>query len=684
MRHLTISRFGATSLLALLSFGLGWPLSAQLSTASYWQWRTPSAPAITPGGGAIVYSLSWNDPKSDATYSNLWLVSIHGENRPLTTGDYSDTSPKVSPDGTRVAYLSNRSGSRQIHVRWLDGRNEAQITRVEQAPSAFAWLPDSSAIAFLSRVPGEPAFRVNLPKPPAGAKWATGASVVTNLRWRADRVPGQGIVAGGETHLFVVASDGGAPRQITPAGYSFSGEPSFTPDGRQVVLVGRKEPEADRKLYADDLYLVNLDGGVRLLAALSGNEANPVVSPAGDLVAFTGFEDKGKANHTNHLYTIPLQGTSTPKLLSKELDRNVISPVWRADSKALFAVVENEGQSHLYQFALDGGGKPLTAGNGRFATAYGSTEGFTVSRDGRFAITHSTPDQPKEIVTLTAANPAKVTRLTFTNDGVLSGKKLGAVEEIRYASFDKRSVQGWVIKPPDFDPAKKYPLILDIHGGPHAMYGVEFNWQMQTYASRGYVVLYTNPRGSTGYGEEFGDVIHARYPGDDYQDLMAGVDTLLAKGYVDAERLYVTGGSGGGILTAWIVTQTGRFAAAVSQYPVINWITQAGSSDIPLVMHRWMKATPWENPQQYLSRSPLFQVSKVTTPTMLLTGEEDWRTPIAQTEEFYVALKTRGIETAMVRFPNEPHGIRGAYPSHWIAKVEYILGWFEQHPKRKP
>ena len=671
--------------LSLLTTILPGLLAAQLTTSSYWQWRTPSSPAITPGGGAVVYSLAWNDAQNDASYANLWMVTIHGENRPLTSGNFSDTAPQVSPDGDRVAWMSNRSGTRQIHVRWLDGRNEAQVTRADPSPSAdFAWSPDGKWIAYTARVPAEPGFRIaNAPKPPKGAKWANGPSVITRLRWRADRTPGQGIVPDGEMHLFVIPAEGGAPRQLTRARLTVSGAPSWTPDGRALVVAASAEPQADRDLYSADIYAIPIEGEPRKLTALSGTEASPVVSPDGAQVAFLGFEDKGNANHTTHLYTVPLTGGAPPKRLGAALDRNIANPLWRADSRAVFGLAESEGAAHVHQFDLDGGTRALTSGAGvRFASAYAASESFTMSRDGRFAITRSSSAEPKDIVTFTSAAPDKVTRLTHSNDALLmTTAPQGAVEEVRYPSFDGKPIQGWIIKPPRFDAARKYPLILDIHGGPHAMYGVEFNWQMQVYAARGFVVLYTNPRGSTGYGEEFGNVIHARYPGDDYKDLMAGVDAVIAKGFVDPQKLFVTGGSGGGILTAWTVTQTDRFAAAVSQYPVINWFTQAGASDIPLVMHRWMKATPWQNPQQYISRSPLFFADKVKTPTMLLTGEEDWRTPIAQTEEFYVALKSRGVDTVMVRFPQEPHGIRGAYPSHWVTKVEYILGWFEQHMK---
>lgn len=663
-----------------LLFLLPLALQAQLTTDTYWQWRTPSSPSITPSGGSVVYSLSWNDPKTDATYSNLWMVSIHGENRPLTTGDFRDSAPKVSPDGARVAFLSNRSGSTQIHVRWLDGRNEAQVTRADPSPGTdFTWSADGAWIAYTARVPGEAGFKITEPKPPKGGKWGTGPSVVTKLRWRANGTPGQGIVAEGETHLFVVPAEGGASRRVTKSGLSVKDAPSWSRDGKTIVVTAHKEPAADRELYADDIYAVNVEtGAARQITSLTGSESSPLISPDGQQVAFLGFEDKGNANHTTNLYVTPLAGGAA-KRLGPTLDRNIANPIWRGDSRGIYALADSEGAAHINQFDLDGGVRALTSGNVRYNSVYAGGDSFTMSNDGRFAITRSGYAEPKDIFTFTAANPARVARLTHTNDALVASQKLGAVEELRYKSFDGKEIQGWVIKPPSFDASKKYPLILDIHGGPHAMYGVEFNWQMQVYAARGFVVLYTNPRGSTGYGEDFGNIIHTKYPGDDYKDLMAGVDAVIAKGYIDQTKQFVTGGSGGGILTAWTVTQTDRFAAAVSQYPVINWITQAGASDIPLVTHRWMKSTPWENPQQYISRSPLFFVDKVKTPTMLLTGEEDWRTPIAQTEEFYVALKTRGVEAAMVRFPNEPHGIRGAFPSHWILKVEYILGWFEQH-----
>jgi len=468
---------------------------------------------------------------------------------------------------------------------------------------------------------------------------------------------------------------------VTDGDFEHGGEPSWTPGGNAIVVHAARSDDADTTLYPDDIWRFSLDGEkpVRLTRE-NGTEQNPAVSPDGKLIAFTGFADKGNANHNQNLYVVNADGTGL-RQLGKELDRNIVAPNWDERSRSLFAVVESEGRAHLYRIPIDGPAVAVTTGNARYATAYGSSgaDAFSVSRNEQVAIPVSSPEEPKDIVTFAVDQPRAARRLTNANAGLLAARAMGKVEEIRWKSFDGKPMQGWLVFPPGFDANRKYPLFLDIHGGPHQMYGVEFTHQMHVFAGRGFVVFYSNPRGSTGYGEEFGNVIHAKYPGDDFKDLMTGVDAVIAKGFIDPGKLFVTGGSGGGLLTAWTVTQTNRFAAAVSQYPVTNWITQTGSSDIGLTMMRWLKATPWDNPQQYIDRSPLFQAHKVTTPTMVLTGEEDWRTPIGQSEEFYFALKARKVDTVLVRIPKEPHGIRGGYPSHRIAKLEHILGWFERY-----
>lgn len=372
-----------------------------------------------------------------------------------------------------------------------------------------------------------------------------------------------------------------------------------------------------------------------------------------------------------------------PRLLTAGHDRDVRAPQWSADSKAIYFLSDDRGTSQFYMARLGGAVKQITSGKQRLGSAYATSDPFTLSAAGRVVTTRSTPKEPADIFTFTVDRPDLWTRLTSLNESLLAGRTLGEVEDISWDSFDGRPMQGWFVKPPHFDPARKYPLILSIHGGPHAMYGVEFGLEFQIYAARGFVVFYPNPRGSTGYGEEFGNIIHTHYPGDDFKDLMAGVDAVLVKGSVDPKRLAVTGGSGGGLLTAWTIGQTDRFAAAVSQYPVTNWITQAGTADGGYYHAAvWMKSMPWENPDQYLKHSPIFLAKNFKTPTLVITGEADLRTPMAQSEELYFALKARKVPAVLVRIPDEPHGIRGAHPSHQIAKVEHILGWIEKYTKQ--
>ncbi len=652
-----------------------------LTPDTLWDWRTATEPQISPEGRSVVYVAGWSDRMNDAMHSNLWIVGADGKGlRPLTQGPYRDSSPRWSPDGTRLAYLSNRSGKQQIHVRWMDTGQEAQITDLQQSPSNIAWSPDGNAIAFTRRVPGKPSWSVRTPDKPTGAKWADPPIVVTELRWRSD---GGGILQPGFAHVFVVPSTGGAPRQITSGEYDHGGRSglAWTPDGAWVLTSAQRVPDADYSLEGEDIYAFRVsDGSVRQLTTRKGPDSNPTPSPDGRKIAYLGFDFRHQSYNVTHLYVMNSDG-SDPKLLTETLDRDVSSPRWSPDSRTIYFTADDQGVTYVYAASLDGKLRRLSNTRHRF-TGYGLPEAFSVAADGRVAAMRSTPEEPYDIISFTLDRPDEVTRLSAVNDNLLAGRAIGEVEEITYRSFDGRPIQGWIVKPPGFDAAKKYPLILEIHGGPHYMYGIEFNHELQVFAGRGFVVLYTNPRGSTGYGEEFGNIIHTKYPGDDYKDLMAGVDVMLAKGYIDPKRLCVTGGSGGGLLTAWAIGQTDRFAAAVSQFPVTNWITQAGTADNGY-RHAalWMKAMPWENPKQYIERSPIFLAGNFKTPTMVITGEADYRTPIAESEELYFALKARKVDSVLVRIPDEPHGIRGAHPSHRVDKLEHILAWLEKYTR---
>jgi acylaminoacyl-peptidase len=423
------------------------------------------------------------------------------------------------------------------------------------------------------------------------------------------------------------------------------------------------------------------DGSVKALTNRKGPDGDPAISPDGKRIAYVGFDDKFQGYQVRKLYVMNRDG-SDAKLLSGSFDRDVVNPRWGPDGFGIMFHSADKGNTGLYVSTLAGSIRKLTDNLGSGGSAYGGGSAFTVSKNGMYACTYSRPNVPGDIATGSCAS-AETQVLTNVNEGLLSGRTLGQVEEIWYeSSKDKRKIHGWVIKPPGFDASKKYPLILEIHGGPFANYGDRFDLEKQLMAARGYVVLYTNPRGSTSYGQEFGNLIHHAYPGDDFDDLNSGVDAMLAKGYIDPDRLYVTGGSGGGVLTCWMVGRTNRFRAAVTVYPVINWYSFVLTADIGGWIHKyWFPGLPWDHVEHYEKRSLLSVVKNVKTPTMVLTGEQDFRTPMSDSEQYYQALKMLGVETVLVRVPDEPHGI-SVRPSHHLSKVLHIVTWFEKHAKK--
>ena len=369
-------------------------------------------------------------------------------------------------------------------------------------------------------------------------------------------------------------------------------------------------------------------------------------------------------------------------MLADKLDRDIHAPIWSKDDSGVYFQYDDGGKTRIGFVSIEGKAEVLATdlGGEDFGRPYsGGT--FSVADDGTMAFTFARPDHPAD-VGICSRSSSTIHQITHLNENLLGHKTLGQVEQFQFKSgFDGRMVEGWIVKPPHFDSTKKYPLILEIHGGPYANYGERFTAEIQLFAAAGYVVLYTNPRGSTGYGEEFAQLINNKYPGNDYDDLMAGVDAVLAKGYIDNDNLFVTGGSGGGALTAWIVGKTKRFKAAVASKPVINWFSFALTADeYTFFGPYWFGPHPWEKPEEYFKRSPISLVGNVTTPTMLLTGEVDFRTPMSESEQFYQALKLRKIDTALVKIPDASHNI-GARPSQMIAKVAHILKWFEKYRK---
>ncbi|MBI5280045.1 MAG: S9 family peptidase [Candidatus Solibacter usitatus] len=664
-------RFTALASLAVLAALSTLPVAAQkgLEPETLFDMETVSNPAISPDGTAIVFSRGWVDKMKDQHRANLWVIS--GWNKPggaklreLTSGNWRDSAPVWSPDGERIAFLSDRDGTMQAHVMWVDSREVSQLTRLEKAPSNLRWSPDGKRLAFTATVPDEdPALTVKLPKKPEGAQWAKPAVIVDRLSWASD---GVGPVPKGFSHIFVIdALTGGTPKQITNGKFNHR-DPQWSPDGKTVYCTGIRKPDAEYLRNDSEIYAIDLAGGtIKALTDRKGPDANP--APHGGWIAYTGYDDRKLTSTLSSIYLMDSSG-GQKRLWAGALPSSPGELQWNAEGTGVYYTMEEKGSANLYFLPLDGSPRKLTEGVHVLSQA-------SLSRAGGFAAVRSTFHQPGSLVTISAGGKS-VREILDVNSDVLEGRALGAVEEMWWESKDGWKVQGWLVKPVGFDPKKKYPLLLYIHGGPWSMYNVGFNWGWQNFAANGYAVLYANPRGSTGYGQEFVSGIQHSYPGRDFDDLMGGVDAALKKGFVDERNLFVCGGSGGGVLTAWIVGHTDRFRAAVSMRPVINWHSFVGTTDGASWYDQFQKK-PWEDPAEYAARSPLSYVASVKTPTMVMTGEADLRTPISQSEEYYRALKLLKKETLLVRMPEEFHGWRR--PSHQLMQQLYLLAWFEKY-----
>lgn len=639
-----------------------------LTMETYFDMESISGPRISPDGRDILFSRGWVDPVNDQPRSSLWLTDIEGHRvRELTRGSWRVAGAVWSPDGKRIAFLSERDETTQIHVLWPDTGELAQLTHVTRTPGGLAWSPDGAKLAFTAFIPDEkPILNVKLPNRPPGAKWAAPAILVDRLSWRSD---GVGPLPVGFTHIFVIdARLGGTPRQVTSGDYSH-GAPEWSADGKRILFSAIRKPDAEYLDGDSEVYAVDLDTlEVRSLTDRKGPDQSPAASPDGRWIAYTGYDDRSYTSHLSSLYLMDTGGGSKRRWAAG-LPSSPSNLVWAHDGSGVYYVMQERGESNLYFAPLNGPIRKATAGAHVLS-------GFSLSEGGQAAAVVARPDRPAVLAAFNPAKPGALRTLVDLNADVLDGATLGAQEELLFKAPDGLPLQGWLIRPAVFDPAKKYPMVLYIHGGPWSMYSLAFNWDWQNFAASGYAVLFMNPRGSTGYGQDFVNGIQYSYPGKDYDDLMAGVDAALAKGFIDKDNLFVCGGSGGGVLTAWIVGHTDRFRAAVSMRPVINWHSFVGVTDGPS-WYRQFRKLPWEDPMEYAVRSPLHYVANVKTPTMVMTGESDLRTPIGQSEEYYRALKMLKKETLLVRMPEEYHGWRR--PSHRLLQQGYLMAWFEKY-----
>ena len=632
---------------------------------------------VSPDGKRVAYTRASGDIMVDGDRNEIWLIDVaSGKQTPL--GVPGSSRPRWSPDGSRLAYAARAEGQKpQIAVRWMDTGTTATITALPESPSDMAWSPDGRTIGFTMFEPGEPAKLGTPAAKPDGAKWADPIKVIGAVRYRAD---GAGYLRPGYTHVFVVPADGGAARQLTFGDYDDGRGVSWSADGRRLLIAASRGKDPERDPLNSDIYAVDAaTGAMTALTTRQGPDEEPVASPDGRLIAYTGFDDK-LLGYQNHQLSVMNPDGSGARVLTAGFDRNLGNPQWAADGRAIYASYTDHGVTKVARVGLDGSVTTVASGlaSGELDRPYSSGD-FSVSKSGMIAVTMGDATHPGDVAVVSRGGGLR--RLTDLNAGLLASKTLGTVTPLTVtSSAGGLPIDAWMVTPPDFDPSRKYPLILEIHGGPFASYGPVWSTDDQLYAAAGYIVVYANPRGSTSYGEEFANKIHHNYPSEDYDDLMSVVDAAIARGNVDPNALYVTGGSGGGLLTSWIVGKTDRFRAAVAQKPVIDWTSEVLTTDGYTSMARyWFGKLPWEDPQQYWRRSPLSLVGNVKTPTAVMVGEDDHRTPPGEAEQFYAALQIRAVPTMLIRVPGASHGSYADRPSQLIAENAAILAWFDRY-----
>ena len=659
-------------------------------------------PQISPDGTRVAFVRVTVDEKKDQYDTSIWMAGTDGAEPPRQlTGGLRDTTPRWSPDGSQLAFArvvekDSRPQPPQIYVMRLTGGEARAVTDIPRGAANPTWAPDSRTIAFSSGAKPED---LNKPeKKPEDQPRESDVRVITEAVYRANGVPGFGYVdrdRPAQIWTTTVPEPGQAlatPKRIT-AGEAAAGNFTWSKDGSQILFVADRRSEPYYDPFDSDLYTVSRDGGeATRLVSIEGGIGPYALSADGKRLAFVGTLHGTPERSYNQpdLWVVDLPN-GTPRNLTASYDFDVngglsgdqraprgahpAAPIWSRDGRTVIVRIGEHGNVNLARVDVSSGKvERLTTGN-QEVMSYTSDAG-----PQRIAFVRSTPTVVGDLHVLDVATPAAAKKLTSFNDELFRQLTLNEPEEIWYSSFDGRKIQGWILKPPSFDSSQRYPMILQIHGGPHAAYGNTFTHEFLWMAAKGYVVLYTNPRGSSNYGQDFGNIIQFAYPGDDYKDLMAGVDEVLKKGFVDEARLGVTGGSGGGLLTNWVVTQTNRFKAAVSQRDISDWSNFWYTADFTLFRQTWFRKPPFEDPADFARRSPVTHVAKIQTPLMFILGDEDWRTPpAAGGEELFRALKYLKRPTVMVRFPNENHELsRSGKPWHRIERLHHIVGWFDK------
>lgn len=675
-----MKRLGST-LLILLSLLFSLQGGAQEKSFEYldvFDLQYASDPQIRPQGDWIVYRRMGFDILKDRAQGNLWMIRTDGtDHQKVTTREVSESSPTWSPDGERLAFVSATEEGSEIYLYWLESGKFARLTQLPGGPGSLSWSPDGKQLAFTMTVPEKAPVIAKLPPKPKNAQWAGAPRITDRVYHEAD---GRGYIPPGFRHIFIIPSEGGAARQVSSENYNHRGPISWSSDGAALYFSGNRTEDWEYDFRNSEVYRLNLKtGAIDALTDSQGPDRGAVASPDGKYIAYTGYTDRVQAHQTSELRIMNSDGTGK-RTLTADLDRNVSNLIWDAKSKGIYFSYDDKGNSKIGYIPLSGAVQKRAdnLGGTSIGRPYGGGS-FSVSTEGTLAYTFTRPEFPADIAVVRPKDKA-ARRITQLNRGLLDQRKLGKVEELWYtSSVDGRNIQGWLVYPPNYDANKKYPFLVENHGGPISNYGDRFTAEIQLYAAAGYIVFYPNPRGSTSYGEEFANLLYNNYPGDDYQDVMDGVDVCISKGIAHEDQLFVTGGSAGGIMTAWIIGKNDRFEAAVVAKPVMNWISKTLVADnyFGYANSRY-PGQPWENFEGYWKFSPLSLVGNVKTPTMVLVGMNDLRTPPSEAKQLYHALKLRKVETVLVEIPEASHGIANR-PSNLISKVAHTLAWMEKY-----
>ena len=611
---------------AAASFG-----RAPFTPADVWAWQTVEDPRISADGRRVVYGKRWNDRAAAAVRANLDLASTDGKQQAhgITKGPWRDRSPRWSPDGARIAFLSDRDGGRGIHIASVEGGELSVVSTGGFAPLALAWSPDGRSIAFTAATP------------------QTTATAASALSWAPPELLGLLRSPPPEVELFVVPADGGAARQLSHGGFTLRGEPAWTPAG-DWILNAAAHPGEDAQIYA----LRTADGETRRLTEGPGANLDPLPSPDGARIAWICAEAEPAFYAARKLCVMNRDGEHR-KVLAGALDRDARLPQWSSDSRTLYFLADDHGATHVYAARGDGAVRQVTNREERL-------DGFSLADNGRAVAVRSTATEGGDLVTFAVDLPGGVITLAEPNQPLLAERDIGAVEEIRFESAGN-TVQGWLVWPPNVDRARRLPLVVEVSGEPRAMFGYEFPLEAHILAAGGYAVLRVNVRGSPGYGEVFGDLLPTRLPGDDFDDMMRGVEAVVAKGGIDTRRVALVGGA----VAAWALGHTKRFVAVVARRPIVDWSSEVALDADGWRRAAWMGGMPWEQAQRYVARSPLYAAASFATPTLVIGSD-------AQSQELYFALQARKVESALLA-----PGAEGD-PGSQAAELSGMLAWFSR------